>query len=313
MIVQEVPHVWSSDAMLNKAQLYAEVMLTFPHDDWKFTLWSSLSLELLARAALSNISPALLADSKGSWHNIVYSLGYQPTVSKFNPRSIDVSEVFGRLQELVLEFNPDMSKFCVEHLSRRNEELHSGARPFEGMSQSSWLPDYYQACAALLGSLDSSLEEFFGSSESTVAEFMIEAANDESAKSVQQAINARRLVWEENSIDDKQLLENQSTSWATRQDGHRAPCPACKCVAILSGIPAGPPLKTILEDEITETQEYLPTRFECIACGLKIGGLSKLSAAGLSDRFNAKFTYDISEIYVPEDYYGDYEPDFNEP
>ncbi len=38
------------------------------------------------------------------------------------------------------------------------------------------------------------------------------------------------------------------------------------------------PHKTIKEDEITETQEYLPTQFECIACGLKIFGLSRLNA-----------------------------------
>ena len=313
MTPQEVPHAWSADALFSKAQLYAEVMLSFAHDDWKFTLWSTLSLELLARAALANVSPTLLADSKENWHNIVFSLGYQPTAKKFSPRSIDISEVFRRLQELLQGFTLELSGFCVEHLSNRNEELHSGATPFVGVSEFSWLPRYYQACVVLLNSLDSSLEGFFGSIEAAVAEVMIEAAKDESAKSVKQAIDARRLVWEENSIEEKDLLANQSSNLATRQAGHRVDCPACKCVAMLSGSPAGSPLKAITEDEITETQEYLPTRFECIACGLKIAGLSRLSAAGLGDRFNAKFTYDAGEYYVLQDHYGDYEPDFNEP
>ena len=100
MTPQEVPHGWSAEALLNKSQLYAEVMLSYPHGDWKFTLWSTLSLELLARAALSNFSPTLLADSKGSWHNLLYSLGNQPKAKNFTPKSIDISEVFGRLQEL---------------------------------------------------------------------------------------------------------------------------------------------------------------------------------------------------------------------
>ena len=313
MIPQEVPHEWSAEALLNKSQLYAEEMLSYPHDDWKFTLWSTLSLELLARAALSNFSPTLLADSKGSWNNLLYSLGNQPKAKNFTPRAIDISEVFGRLQEVIRDFTPELQAFCRGHLSKRNEELHSGATPFVGVNETSWLPTYYRACAVLLESMKDDLERFLGSSETAVAKAMIVAAKDESAKSIRQAINAHKLVWDTNSSEDKENLALQSSTWATRQTGHRVSCPACKCIAMLSGLPIAPPLRRITEDEVTETQEYLPSRFECVACGLKITGLSRLSVAGLGDTFNAKFSYGVDEYFVPEDYYQDYEPDFNEP
>ena len=313
MIPQEVPHEWSAEALLNKSQLYAEVMLTYPHSDWKFTLWSTLSLELLARAALSNFSPTLLADSKANWNNLLYSLGNQPKAKSFTPRAIDISEVFGRLQDLLQDFTLELEAFCRGHLSKRNEELHSGATPFVSVNETSWLPTYYRACAVLLDSMEDDLERFLGSAEATVAEAMIEAAKDESAKSIKQAISAHKLVWDNNSSEDKESLALQSLTWATRQTGHRVPCPACECVAILSGSPIAPPLRTITEDEVTETQEYLPSRYECVACNLKISGLSRLSVAGLGDTFNAKFTYDVNDYFVPEDDYREYEPDFNDP
>ena len=276
-------------------------------------LWSTLSLELLARAALSNFSPTLVADSKTNWNNLLYSLGIQPKVTNFIPRAIDMSEVFGRLQELVQDFTPELETFCKRHMSKRNEELHSGATPFVGPSVTSWLPTYYRACAVLLGSMEDSLDRFLGSTEADVAEAMITADRDESAKSIKGAVHAHKVVWDNNSAEEKELLALQSSTWATRQTGHRVPCPACNCDAILSGSAIAPPIKTITEDEITETQQYLPARFECVACSLKISGLSQLSAAGLGDTYNATFTYDANDYYASEDDYRDYEPDFNEP
>lgn len=313
MIPQDTPHVWSAEALLNKAQTYGEEMLTFTKDDWRFTFWSTLTLELLGRAALANISPALVADSKNNWNNLLFSLGIQPKVTNFMPRAVDVSEVFNRLQDLIQDFTPELSTFCKGHMSKRNEELHSGATPFVGTGVSSWLPTYYRAFGVLLGSMDDSLDRFLGASEAALAKDMIVAAMDESAKSIKQLVNARTVVWDNFSDEEKQRLHLQSATWATRQSGHRVSCPACGCVAMLDGSPIAPPVKGIEEDEITETQEYLPSMFECVGCGLKITGLPQLTAVGLGDTYTARFTYDAAEYYVYDAGYDGYEPDFNEP
>ena len=62
-------------------------------------------------------------------------------------------------------------------------------------------------------------------------------------------------------------------------------------------------------DVITEKQHFLPAQFECVACGLKMTGLSHLSAAGLGDGFTATTVYDAAELYAQEP---EFEPDFNE-
>jgi hypothetical protein len=64
--------------------------------------------------------------------------------------------------------------------------------------------------------------------------------------------------------------------------------------------------------EITETQDYLPNKFECIACGLKVNGLSRLTAIDLGERYKKTQIYDASEYYEPNDDYAGYEEDNNE-
>lgn len=307
-----MPHGWDSASLLVKAQSYAEEMLSIPRDDWRFLFWSTLSLELLARASLSNISPALLADQK-DWNNILYSLGFQPHAKKFFPKSIDITSVFSRLQDVLPDFTPELEGFCSGHMSKRNEELHSGLTPLIGVSSSSWLPNYYKACSVLLLSLGSSIESHFGKQEARVAQALIDAADDESAKAVAKSINAHKVVWGDKDDNEKKKLQSQSGTWATRHDGHRVVCPSCRCDAMVTGTAISAPIKTIEEDEITETQQYLPNKFECIACGLKISGLSQLSAAGIGDAYKATFVYDAAEYYAPDDEYAEYEPDFNEP
>lgn len=45
---------------------------------------------------------------------------------------------------------------------------------------------------------------------------------------------------------------------------------------------------------IEERQTILPTAFECIACGLKILGYSKLYACGLGNTYTSMSRYDIA-------------------
>ncbi len=103
----QVPHGWSKEALLAKSQMFFEEMLRHPRDDWQFAHWSTLSLELLARAALAHISPTLLADER-NWNNVYYALGHKPKASKFVPSSIGIVAVFNRLREILPDFTPDM-------------------------------------------------------------------------------------------------------------------------------------------------------------------------------------------------------------
>ena len=133
----KISHPWSRNALLAKAHRYAQEMLSHSRDDWHFGLTSTFVLEFLARAALANVSPTLLADGK-DWNNVYFALGHTPTVSKFLPRSISTAGVLTRLRDVLPAFTTELEGFAAQHINRRNEELHTGSTPFDGLP-TTWL------------------------------------------------------------------------------------------------------------------------------------------------------------------------------
>jgi len=305
-------HIWSKDALLAKAQRYAEEMLDHDRDDWKFAFWSSLTLELLARAALANISPTLLAEHK-DWNNLYFALGHAPKAKRFVPNSISISEVFSRLGEILPEFDARMGGFGILHLQRRNEEVHTGSTPFENIGNSEWLPLFYEASDVLMRSLGNDLDLLIGKKEAVVARTVIAAAKDESAKAVAKSISAHKMVWESKAPTEQAKLSSQSALWAAGRNGHRVKCPACGSDALLVGTPLAPPTQKLKDGAIVVTQSFLPSHFQCIACGLKIAGLPQLHACGLADAYKSTSTFDPATFYAPHDEFEGYEDDNNEP
>ena len=306
------PATWNPEALYAKALRYIQRMGELDSDESEYALWSSLSLEFLARAALANINPALLADTKDGWASLYSALGFAPTEERFAPKSIAITEVFKRLNAILPSFAKENASFGIQHTGQRNAELHSGEAAFEGVKASSWQPRFYQTSQVLLATMGLTLQDLLGAEESEVAETLIAAAADESAKAVIGDIQVHKEAWASTPERDQQVLNAQAALWASRQTGHRVKCPACVSDALVDGEPVSAPNRKLEGDLIIEAHEHLPNRFECIACGLKIGGLSRLAVAGLADRFKKTSTYDPAEIYAPNDDYSGYEDDNNE-
>jgi hypothetical protein len=287
-------HAWSSEALFSKALLYVGEMKRYTPEEWQFALWSSLSLELVARATLANISPTLLANRR-DWRNIYHALGHPATARGFTPTSVTTAEVLSVLQETLPGFTKELADFCAVHCARRNAELHTGEDAFGGLGTSAWLPKYYATCLALLRTMGKSLADLFDDPETATA--MVASLQDTAAKSVAQEIGAHKKIWDGKRPDEQQVSLSQATAWATRQAGHRATCPACSSPALVHGSGQGPVTTEIGEDGIVQKQTMIPSSFECIACGLKISGFSKLSACGLGDLFTATSTTAPAEFF----------------
>lgn len=308
------PLLWDPEALYLKAQRYVQHMCALNSDDWEYALWSGFSLEFLARTALANVSPVLLADTDNkNWASLYHSLGFPPTEERFAPKSIAISEVFKRLTAILPDFTKEHENFGILHTGRRNSELHTGEAALDGIKGSVWQPRFYGTCEVLLSSIGMTLGDFLGEDEAKVASKLIAAAADDSAKAVKGEVDAHGRVWLAKEARERSTLEVQASIWATRQTGHRVKCPACTSEALVVGEPVSAPLQRLSDGEITETQEYLPNRFECVACGLKIAGLSRLTAVGLGDRYKKTQIYSAAEYYAPDDGYADYEDDNNEP
>jgi transcription elongation factor Elf1 len=140
------------------------------------------------------------------------------------------------------------------------------------------------------------LDDLFG--DPKMAQEMILALQDTAAKAVGQEIENHRKLWIQKSPDDQNIALAQATAWATRHAGHRSNCPACGSPSLIRGTGRGVVSTEIDEDgDIIQRQTMLPSSFECIACGLKIAGLSKLSACGLGDTFTVTTTSSAAEFF----------------
>lgn len=295
MIAKPTEHGWSSEALFNKAFLYVGEMHHYTAEDWQFGLWSSLSLELVGRAALAHISPTLLADRKKDWRNIYHALGHTATAKGFTPTSINIKEVFSILQELLADFTQELVDFCVIHCVRRNVELHSGEAVFASLGTSTWLAKYYASCAVFLRSMGKSLDDLFN--DPKTAEDMIASLQDTAAKAVAKDIETHKELWEKKTSTEQRTSLEQATAWAARHISHRAKCPSCRSPALIHGTRKGDVTTEVGEDLIVQRQTMLPSSFECVACGLKISGLSKLSACGLGDAFTATTTLSPADFF----------------
>ncbi|WP_315813724.1 hypothetical protein [Bradyrhizobium sp. SZCCHNR2028] len=304
---------WDRDALVAKAKKYAEKMLEAPRDGWEFALWSSFCLEFLLRADLSDYDPALLADIKDV-NNLISATGYSVNIKKFIPKTAATNDIVERLSKVAADFTAELSGFSLRHTSLRNGELHSGYNAFEGKKQSEWLPLFYKTCTFLTKDLSITLADIFGDDEAETAEKLIIAFKDDAAKAVKATINAHATVWKQKSESDQKKAIDISAVWATKHAGHRVKCPACQADAIVSGDAISSPRKSIIGDIITEKQEYLPSKFECVACDMKIAGLSQLAAAGLGDTYVKTQSFEASEYYASDEAneWDGYEPDYND-
>lgn len=296
MKASPLPHIWSKEAFFVKAQRYASIMLTQDRSNWQFGLWSVLTLEMLARAVVANVSPTLVADGR-DWNNIYFALGHKPNASKFSPKSVDISEILLRIESTFPDFTREMVNFSVAHITRRNEELHSGALPFDDLGTSAWLPMYYLSSKTLLTAIGEDLIALVGKDEKKVALKLIASLKDEAAKAVGKKISAHKTVWADKGESEKKKLAKEAEGLATRHIGHRVSCPACGSRALVHGHAAGAANSKIEDGIIVERQPMLPSRFECFACGLKITGYSKLLACGLGDTFTSTNRYEAVEYF----------------
>lgn len=307
------PHVWDHAALLTKARRYIEKMQAHDHDDWEFAFWSSLALELIARSSLAHVSPVLLADAN-EWAQLYFALGRTPTAPKFTPKSIAISEVLNRLQAINPAFEKELRDFCSIHTGMRNAELHSADMPFDDLKASEWLWKLYRSYEVLLETQGVDLEDLLGPDEAVFAGQQIAAAKDEAAKAVLGTIKSFKEVWQTKPATEQKKLKEKAQAWASRQEGHVVTCPACSSEALLEGEPIAAPKQTLKDGMVVETQAMGPSRFQCVACGLKINGLSQLSAAGLGSPFKTTATYDAADYFYPgDDDDGRYEDDNNEP
>ncbi len=264
--------MWDYDSLYKKAKYFVRKGLDHEAPESpEIPLWCILSLELLARATLSRISPALLADPRDG-NNILYALGFP---GKTAPVSVPAKTVFVRCMVVCERFSEQEYNRCVEWLNWRNEDLHTGHMPFENLKTSIWLPDFFRICSILLEQNETDLDDFVGTSHISQATTMVESLSQEERAKAHETVREAREDFQELGISErleriklggdklqKILLRHKSCK--------QIRCPSCEGGAIVVGDLIRSTTPKDEEGELTQDDVWLPNAMGCYCCTLKI-------------------------------------------
>lgn len=287
---------WNYDALWQKAKVYMDRALSEEREGPLFPFWAALALELLARATLAKVHPALLAEPDC----ILMAFGHD--IGDKVPKSVMAKTVFLRCQRIVPGFGETELKACMSIIERRNEELHSGTLAFEEFPTRVWLSSFYRICKLLLTAQGQSLASFLGNDEADAADKMIVTSEKETLATVQKAIAVKKSEFERlesaeqerrRSVADASSREFEDTSKRLET------CPACGARAVVTGERVRVGTERLEGDSMYRDVAFLPTKFRCWSCELELSGHASLHAAGLGGQ------YSITESYDPVEYYGE--------
>lgn len=295
---------WEREPLFTKAKLFFEKANEEDKDELYFGLYCALGLELLARSAVSSVSPTLLGEPDKDHKNLLHALNLGS--AKSQPKSIGIVQVLILCQHLITDFTESNFKIAKAIVNRRNEEVHSGGAAFDEYPTQKWIAGFYKCCKLLSEFQSESLNSLFGEEIQEEAELILEVIEEEVIGKTKTLIAAHKKVFENKEVEVKETLKNEAEKLGASlayKGHHRVNCPSCTCISTVFGEPYGKHKIEHTDDEIIVRQSILPTKFNCTACELKFTGYSSLKAADIASH------YTRTNWYTPEGYYDLINPD----
>ncbi len=147
------------EALWLKARLFINhaMDLDEPRTHDERALWASLALELLAKGALVQINPLLIAEPNEEGTNFFVASGLVPGDGTFV--SVKASTLFKRCARA---FRPFSAVEANKIAQARNNYLHGGAAAFSPLPADAWWPRFWAQAVVLLHAQDKDLEDFVG-------------------------------------------------------------------------------------------------------------------------------------------------------
>jgi hypothetical protein len=298
---------WEREPLFTKAKLFFEKAFNEDKEEPSFGLWCAMGLELLARSAVSNVSPTLLADPDPGQQNLLHALNHGS--SKTQRKSIASTQVLSLCKTLITDFTDAEFKITSAIINRRNEELHTGGAAFEEYPTQQWISGFYKCCKILSESQGESLNSLFGDEIEREAEIILAEVAKEILEKTKSLIAAHKKVFENKDAPEQNRLRadaQKAGEMLSTRGHHKVKCPACECIGTITGEPYGKITTEHRDGEIIVRQSILPTKFNCSACELKLNGYNALLVADIGNHYTRRTTYS------PEAYYNLIDPDDSE-
>jgi hypothetical protein len=291
---------WNSAGLWAKAKHFSDIANESEQSSANFALYCSLSLECLARAALTKIHPALNADPREDV-NVLYAFGFELTAK---PRSLPAHSVYLRVEKVVEQFQKPHRELCEFLALLRNAHLHSADLPFENLAPNKWLPRYYDTVKVLNEELGRNLKEFIGIEGASEAEELIKSLNDDVLNNVKSKCAAHAKVWADKDDEERTKLGQEAKSAAALLDWGQVTrsCPACGCDGVLTGTKVKEFPERYEDEELLMDVQFLASEYRCVACGLSLKGAQQIAHTQLDMHFTDTQATSLHALYEPEHY-----------
>jgi hypothetical protein len=256
-------------------------------------LWASAALELLGKAALSRVSPLLIAEPTEDGQNILIASGLIEGDARFT--SVSAATVFKRCQKA---FRPFSASDAVKFAEARNEYLHGSGIGFMTLPPQAWWPRYWALAVILVTALDREIEDLVGPDRARV----VEAHLAQNAKNVEHRVEA--LI----ARAGQRLAQDQAgtlpaliqTEWRSSPEPTAdlpyfsvEECPACGKAGTLEG---GDGSDVVSFEYVYDQEDGSPMGaqarinvpaeyFGCPTCHLVLDNYELIEQAGLPDSF----------------------------
>lgn len=295
---------FNSNNLYFKSKLYVEKAFELEKKDVFFGLWIAMSLELLARAAISNINPILLLEQDKDSKVLLAFLKLKG--SSKDIKSINISNVFRLCKDLIKNFDDEKFTTSIALLNVRNQEIHSALASFNDYPYTTWLAQYYEIIDCLCNAMEKSLEDYLGIQESNIARQKLSDIATSQKSQVIGLIRSYNNVFSQLNEDEQLEASNKAreiTLTLVTQGHHKVSCPACNSDATVTGVSFGQTKTIIDECQVEEKTEIIPNNFSCNACRLKLSGNNNLNIAGIGEHFYS------TRYLTPAEYYDLYDED----
>ncbi|MFJ2014697.1 hypothetical protein ACIQJ8_16050 [Streptomyces globisporus] len=266
-------------------------------------LWASLALELLAKAALSRVSPLLIAEPTEDGTNILIASGLIDGDARFT--SVKAKTLFTRCQK---SFKPFSLTEAAKITNARNDYLHGAGIGFLALPPDAWWPRYWAQASILISALDQEIGDFVGSDR----EDIVAAHLSQNSKNIEHRTEAliERARQRLSQYRNGTLPAKIAAEWSPGLDltaslDHRTveTCPACDSAGVLEGDTVSDTdfrysqyREEDYEVEVTITVDS--DYFSCPTCHLTLNGYELLAQAGLPETFETEG--DPSDFYEAE-------------
>ena len=280
----------SSDAFYESARDFAQRALQAHHarEFRRVALEAGTALEHLAKACLAKRSPALLIELKGegNFRSLLGLLGIPHGRPLAQLRTVSLRDALARMKTFVRSGASDDDLRAL--VDMRDGTVHSA---LDDEVEQRLLVAFAMQANTFLWDLGRPEKEFWGTYYPLV-DTLQEYVSDRISHDVEVKIAAARADFRqrygEGPAEILEVVRRLAGSRVRDDDQEPCPCPACESAGMATGdhdVEREPEWDADRPLNVFGTVWFSPSGFECSVCGLRLGSVAELAAAGVPARW----------------------------